>query len=477
MSNNIINAISYEDIRVDGYSIQSIRTLCIKNSINNHSTLKMIGIINNENIEDINNTTKNKEIEIYYNTEKRETLFYGIVTNIEVEVIDEVYTIKIEAKSMTYLMDIQVKSRSFQDTSLSVQSLMKLVMDGYKNSSYLLNIPNEKIGELIVQYEETDWQFLKRIVSKYNQGLLPVANFNYITFIAGAENQYKNLQLSKIQYDMYKDLEEYDYMLQNYLNDANEIDYLTYKIMDYPILNLGDYMDLDNKTLYVYECVYEIKNGILENTYKLRMQSGLRQRKIYNTKIIGSSIQGKIIAVKNDVVQIHLEIDDCKSNDVYWFDFSTMSASSDGSGWYCMPEVGDSIRVYFPTKDEDEAFAVSSVSNYEQGADEAEDRMGNPDNKYLRTANNKEVKLTPDGVFISCDGGQADLALKSDGTLNIVSQNNINITAKNNMKIEAEKSFKMTSGQGIYISCDKNGGIDFDEGGQIKEKGIQVKNN
>ena len=270
----------------------------------------------------------------------------------------------------------------------------------------------------------------------------------------------------------------YKYMLQNHLQDASETDYITYKIQNYEILKLGDNIQLENQAFYVYKGTYEMKNGILENTYKLRIKNGLRQKRIYNTKIIGSSIDGKIISIQGDLVKIHLNID--KSQDIgsaYLFKFSTMSASSDGSGWYCMPEIGDSVKAYFPTKDEDESFAVSAVSEYKQGAGEAEDRMGSPDDKYLRTAQDKQVKLTPAGIFISCDSGQAEMNLTSDGTLNITSQNNINVTAEENIKIEAQKSFLISAKQTINFACDKNAGLDFDEQGQIREKGTKVNNN
>lgn len=42
-----------------------------------------------------------------------------------------------------------------------------------------------------------------------------------------------------------------------------------------------------------------------------------------------------------------------------------MSASQDGSGWYYMSEIGDTVRVYFPTKHTKDAIALSAVSNYE----------------------------------------------------------------------------------------------------------------
>ncbi|WP_297430646.1 phage baseplate assembly protein V [Clostridium sp.] len=473
-----VEAINYEKIRVDGYDLQSIENLKLQTNINEHPVLSLTGILNNEDDKDIDLTTNNKTIEVYYEGNENTTLFYGVVTNIEISVELEVYRIKLEAKGMTHLMDIKLKSRSFQDTSLTTHKLINSIMSEYGKSNYILNIPDEEVKDLLVQFEETDWQFLKRIASKYNQGLFPVMDAKLIQYVMAVPDQAKELKTKSTNYKIYKDLDTYNYMLQNFLKDANEVDYITYEIENHEILRLGDNVKMQGHAFYVYEGIYEIKDGILENTYKLRIKNGLRQERVFNTKIIGSSIGGKIIRVQGDKVKVHLEIDaNQDEGTAYWFDFSTMSASSDGSGWYCMPEIGDNVRVYFPTKDEDEAFAVSAVSNYKQGAGEAEDRMGNPDNKYLRTVHDKQVKLTPDGIFISCDSGQAEMNLTSDGTLSITSQSNINVNAEENIKIDAQKSFLISSKQVISFACDKGGGLDFDQEGQIREKGTKVNNN
>lgn len=476
--NQAVEAINYEKLRVNGYTLESIRNLKIDTKINEHVTLNLTGILKNEEDKDIDLTTDNKTIEVYYEGNRNTTLFYGVVTNIEINVDLKVYTIKLEAKSMSYLMDIKLKSRSFQNIHMTTHDLISFIMQDYRNSNYILNIPNEEVKELLIQYEETDWEILKRIASKYNQGLFPTMDSNIIQYVMGIPEQYKELKSQNTNFEIYKELEEYKYMLQNYLPDANEIDYITYKIQNYEILKLGDNTQLLEQTFYVYEGSYEIKNGILENTYKLRIKNGLRQKRMFNTKVIGSSIDGKIIKVQSDLVKIHLEIDKVQDEGTaYWFNFSTMSASTDGSGWYCMPEIGDRVRAYFPTKDEDETFAVSAVSSYKQSTGEAEDRMGNPDDKYLRTVHDKQVKLTPEGIFINCNSGQAEMNLTNDGTLSITSQNNIIVNAEENIKIEAQKSFLISAKEAISFACDKSGGLDFDKEGQIIERGTKVNNN
>lgn len=477
--NQIVEAINYEKIRVNGYNLEAIKSLKIETNINEHALLKLTGILKNEvKDSDISSTTNNKTIEVCYVENESTTLFYGVVTNIEINAELDVYTLNLEAKSMSYLMDIKLKSKSFQNISMTTHGLIDTIMQEYSDSSYILNIPDEEVKELLIQYEETDWEFLKRIASKYNEGLFPSMDGKVIQFVMAVPEQAKELKGENINYKIYKDLNSYKYMLENYLQDASEADYITYEIENYEILKLGDNIQFQGQAFYIYEGIYEIKDSMLINTYKLRMKNGLRQERIFNTKVIGSSIDGKIIQVQSDLVKVHLEVDEVQdAGTAYWFKFSTMSASGDGSGWYCMPEIGDSVRVYFPTKDEDESFAVSAVSNYQQGAGEAEDRMGNPDDKYLRTAHDKQVKLTPNGIFISCDSGQADMSLTSDGTLSITSQNNININAQQNIKIQAQKSFLVSAKQGVNFACDKGGGLEFEASGEIKEKGTQVNVN
>lgn len=472
-------AINYEKLRINGYDLECIKELKIESEINKHSALYFTGILKNQlKDEDIFNTTSNKTVEVYYDDEKK-TIFYGIVTNIKVDVKEDIYYISVEAKSMTYLMDIKVKSRSFQNKNMTTHSLFNYIMKEYGISEYILDIPDVPIGELLVQYEETDWQFINRIISKYNMVLIIRMYKNHISYVVGLSDDDKKEECIINRKEFYRGLSEYENMKENYLDDAKSADYLTCSVISYDIVNIGNSINILNQKFYVYRAVYEIKDSVLVNDYKLRIKNGLRQKKLFNTKIVGTSIRGKIIDVKNELVKVHLKIDDDYKDkeDVFWFKFSTMSASSDGSGWYYMPEIGDDVRVYFPTKDEDQCFAISAVSGYVQGATEKEDRMGNPDDKYLRNPSDKEVKLTNDGIFISCNSGQGALNFTNDGNLNISSANNINIIADEAINITAANDFKITAENEINICSEKGGIYCITPDGEIIQSGAQLKNN
>ena len=76
--------------------------------------------------------------------------------------------------------------------------------------------------------------------------------------------------------------------------------------------------------------------------------------------MIGASLDSTVTEVRGDVVRVSLRTD-AKSGAGKWFSFSTVYSSPDGSGWYCMPEPGDEIRLYFPTEQEKHGYVISAV--------------------------------------------------------------------------------------------------------------------
>ena len=84
----------------------------------------------------------------------------------------------------------------------------------------------------------------------------------------------------------------------------------------------------------------------MEATYVVKEASGFRCKETFLHDIAGASLRGKVIGVEGEKVQVHLDIDeDQDAGGAYWFPFSTLQSSSDGSGWYYMPENGDCVDV------------------------------------------------------------------------------------------------------------------------------------
>ncbi|MDY8026359.1 hypothetical protein UYY96_27830, partial [Paenibacillus polymyxa] len=161
-------------------------------------------------------------------------------------------------------------------------------------------------------------------------------------------------------------------------------------------------------------------------------------------------------------------------------------ASADNTGWYCMPEDGDSIRIYFPSYKEEEGYAISSVKREPQpstgkssatsghatastssagsksssalsAAAPAPDRMADPAIKTLRTKYGKEIMLAPDQIVISGNG--MSIAINDKTGIDIVSGKNVSISAASdivmssgNIQLSAGKI--ELSGKGNTITLD-----------------------
>ncbi|WP_173682201.1 contractile injection system protein, VgrG/Pvc8 family [Clostridium saccharoperbutylacetonicum] len=473
---------SYNNLRISTYDVKSIEEMYIKNELNDHAVLKLTCIIDDQMKDDyVQKTDERTPIEVFYEKEEAHTsLFNGIIKNIKVITEGYVYKLFIEAKSFDYTMDIQKKKRDFQNINMTTHELIDEVMKAYSKANYDINIPNEPIGEFILQYNETDYEFLKRIVSRYNQCLICAMELQEIHLHLGTPEIPVESKTSIVNYKVSKAIEEYNDIKNNDIADALETDFITYQIRTQEIFNLGENFTFKNKQFYIKSANYTMEGANLENIYELRVKTGLKSKRLYNMNVIGISINGSILEVQRDKVKVKLEISsDIDTSTAYWFPYATVAASPDGGGWYCMPEVGERIRLNCPTKDESRAFVVNAIDSHEgkSGSEAGGDRMSNPDNKSLKTDSGQEVKFTPSGIVIECSGGQASVNLNNDGTVDVVGQNNINIACAQKLSLRAENEITISAQKSVDILCEAGSSLILSEGDEILVSGTRVQNN
>lgn len=473
--------ISYDNLRISTYDVKYIQSMLIENDINDHAILKLTCILDDEMKDSgIQDTDEETPIEVFYEKEESHfSLFNGIVTNVKIDVVNYVYTLFIEAKSCDYKMDIYKKKRDFQNINMTTHELISEVMKSYTGAQYYINIPNEPIGKFILQYNETDYEFLKRIVSRYNQSIISAIEFNNIHLYFGTPEISVVPKTKILNYTISKAIDEYNDVKNNDVPDVLETDFISYKIRTQEILNVGENFNFKNQQFYIKKVIYLIDEGKLENIYELRLKEGLRSKRLYNMNVIGISINGSILEVSRDKVKVQLEISNIDKATAYWFPYATVASSPDGGGWYCMPEVGEKIRLNCPTKDESRAFVVNAIDSHEakSGAEAENDRMSNPDNKSLKTDAGQEVKFTPSGIVIECSGGQASMNLNNDGTIDVVGQKNINIACAQKLSLRAENEMTISAAQSVDILCEAGSSVILTDGDEILVSGTRVQNN
>ncbi|AGF57428.1 hypothetical protein B0P06_004273 [Clostridium saccharoperbutylacetonicum] len=463
-----IEPIDYRQIGISTFELEYIKSFKVEASINNHSSLDLVGILPVDKKDDDIHTSNNTPIEVYATTEEgKKTIFIGIITEIKVKKFAEYYELHIKAKSYTYLMDIRKKQRSFQNINFDINNLIGLIIKPYYKKAYNCYVDDEPLNRLWVQYNETDWEFIKRIASYYNAGIYANNTLEGVHFFVDTpELQRKNLEIN--EYIATKLIEDYDSIRENDLPNASEVNYITYKVKSYELLELGDNISFKNLQFYVSEFVYEIKDNesILENTYVIRLKGGLKQKRLYGENLAGVSLEGSVLAVTGDKIKVKLDIDqEQDSSTAYWFKYSTLAASSDGSGWYFMPEINDRVRVYFPANDEKDAFAISCIQQIK----------GDPEVKYISTIYGKKVIFSKDSVTITANDN-ATIVLGKGGGISI-SGGSISVNASEAINLRAENSIVISGKDNVDISCDKGGKVTLDSGGNIVLNGTKVKIN
>lgn len=442
------------DILVSPYKFQKITKLKLVRELNEHAKLFISGIIDEENVDKyVETADEQSSISIRVKDDKSDvtSIFQGLVTNIKINVDKDVRTLEIEALSRTFLMDLKTKDRTFQNENFSYGDILGILNKSYSSLQMMDNITNgKKIDKLIVQYKETDWGFIKRLASHFNVPVVPECQLDDTKYSLGVSGACKTYDIYNYNYSVKKGLQEYKLHSENDVNGLDDLNLISYEVTTSKIMYLYNLVNFKGRKLYIYKSEMELINGVISNKYILRDDKGIKVRRIYNNKLIGISLKGNILDTKNDRVKINLDIDGKQNKgEARWFSYSTVYSSPDGSGWYCMPEVGDAIRLYFPDNEDKNAYAISSTNLKSSNSEKRSD----PSVKSIGTKYGKEVVMKPGAVEIIGNGNLL-MRLTDDGGVEIKSNKKIILDAKQDIEITG----------GTKVSIEGNNGVDLTQG-------------
>lgn len=461
-----------EQIVVDGISIMQLDKLEIHCTPGGHGRCRLSGYVAADSGEAvIYSMRENLPLKV---SAGGSTIFCGLVTYAKVSGMGDTYYVEAEGKTRSILMDQEQRSRSFQDVNMTYKQLAKAVMSKYPEAEVSYSIPDVPIKEIAVQYRETDWQFLKRMLSMLHAPLACNPAGEVIQLYAGVpEIPHKNWGYEIIGFR--KEMGEFQYWKQSGIKAVDDC-FQVAELQTDCMAELFESLEVFGQRLSVRSISGKLEKGVFGCRCELQKAEGILARTEYPMHLVGSALKGKVIAASGSRIKVHLQIDDGNSQpDVHWFPFSTLSASQDGSGWYYMPEQGDQVRIYFPTKHTKDAIAVSAVSSYDGKADSVPDRMGSPSTKYLRNPSGQELKMGEDGVTISCSGGSASVTMGNNGDVLIYAEDTLLVQASNNVELCAETEIALSAAQAAVVSCAKGGCLQMQKEGKLLVQGTEVK--
>lgn len=348
-------------------------------------------------------------------------IFKGIILDADIEKIDGTCILTLSLITGSYLMDQVKHIRSFQDEGTIYDTVLGTITEKYSESRYIMTVgEGSTIPGFLLQYNETDWRFARRLASHFGTDIFTDSASGGMKIHFGEPKVAFNTEVSTNEYSVVK-------------NCDGSCGYLV-KLRE--IFNIGDWLRFNGVALWIAEVRTELIGNELYHTYYLINKNGMHIDKRYNEKCTGASLIGKIANVEKDKVQIELEKDENRNKaGKRWFSYATPYSTPDGTGWYCMPEIGDKIRLRIPDEDENSAYVASSV--HMESTDGSERK--NPDYKSIMNKQGKEILLTPKSLIMTNNAGMSIEVLDDEG-IKIISNKNITIQADDSVEITSTNS-------------------------------------
>lgn len=170
--------------------LNTIEKLEISIRPNEHGKAKINLLANKEIIKTVNRVNCNQVVKIL-NIDK--VIFCGFIQNINYSYEGIIVHLDIDLASMSKELDNTYKKRSFQNRNKSIGEIMKSV-----NSSCQVNVyaEDKSLTKPIYQFQETDWQFMRRLASKLETCVYPDVRCEQDTVNIGMKNDMEPLVLA-----------------------------------------------------------------------------------------------------------------------------------------------------------------------------------------------------------------------------------------------------------------------------------------
>ena len=453
-------------LAIKPFEIISILDYMGTQEVNEHGYVKVRGVIRAEKKDEyIKRASEETWVQVltYNDKDEESILFYGVVTELNIQSRGEGCVMELELFSGTKLMDYKKHLRSFQREGYTYKELTEICNEDYSQSGVILTEgKGASLSGFMLQYEETDWEFLRRSASHLNTVLVPSCKVKGVKYFFGLPEKKVNIDFSKEDYTVRRNSVDFDRRLTGN-GSLKEVSYFV-ESRDY--CELGSQVSFCGQSLYVFKIETIWKGSELYHRYDLRTRNGMKVSRTYHEEMIGLSLMGTVEKVKDERVRLSIQEDENQQSGKRWFSFSTVYSSPDGAGWYCMPEPGDRVRLYLPTSDEADAYAASGYHENEGDGIRTE-----PDNKIWRNKEGKEIRMTPEQILITNNSGlsvelsdQKGIRIISDSTVSIHASDGININSSNSsVELAASNSIVLKQGETVMRMAD---GISF-EGGKI----------
>lgn len=438
--------ITYEQLRVDcRFTFTTIFNCRIHAKYGEHTRAEITGTVNSNDAKAILPGISEEKLEIFSRKSNNveEILFLGIIEYAELKEEGQYAVLSVKAVSYTWKMDIERKSRSFQNIAETYGDVARKIVQEY-GADMIWNVPDKPLQYPLVQYNESDYAFLKRILSHLGEDITPIDSQAKIRFYAGMS---QGSNLGEI------DLNEFKYSL--ILRPGSRKETQTsdkwqtgYRIENMDFAKVGDMMSIQGSTYYVMEVSAEFVQNVLSCTCMVFPRQCFQVEHIPADTLKSLVLTGKVLETRQEMVKLHLDIDEEQtSEEAYEFPWKPIT----GNLLYCMPEKGTKAAIYFDKNEEDNISVIYSIrENGEECAD-----LVDYNNRYFTTDHQKRLYLKPSEMgLLNMENQNAEISMKDGMGLDMKTSHKLSILAEGQVELKGNNVTLMTPIEGTLVRKD-----------------------
>lgn len=402
-----------------------LKELSIRERIGAHTVVEVVADIEPGSVNVASLQAAGQPLKITaYQTDRKILLFYGVIGQLFIEQEAAYEKIRIKAYSLSWLLDLEKKSRSFQGET-SIAGLIRKISK--EQSFSLLDAAQDKATEApFIQYKETDWEFMKRLSTHLGVMLYAANDYEGQGLYVGLQEQATHLKAEPL-YEKWC-MNEERLKLVNF--DIKKAVY--YEILTGQVFHIGQGIGYRNGIAWPFSVDIVLRDGVLHCVSKLAGKEYHIPDIAYNPHVKGVSLTGRVLKREAELIKVHLDIDgEQEIGSAYYYPWMP----EHGNMVYCMPEEGNVIRLAISGIDERGAIGIDCIRTNGSSCGETQTSQ----NRWFSTAHDKKMTLQPSMMELTGKEAGSKISLMDGTGESMISDGNIVIQAGGTVVIQAAK--------------------------------------
>ncbi len=411
-------------------------------------------------------------------------VFCGICTGFRILSENEYMEAELTASTASIQTDREPRTYTFQGTGKTLESVFSQGIGRNALTAFEPGAGSLVISEMLSQENETDWIFDRRIANQYGKQLFVDSK------TSGCQIHVGNMPFREkdpgiiLHESVRRDVDKVRALQGNNSPGASVFEYEnTVLVVSDLTIGAGYAIQWQGRTQTVVKSIITCRQGLLRNEITLANEEGLSPsaEQTLSTESISSILTGTVLEVEGNNVKVDFG---SKGDDPRWIPY----AHAVSNYFYTMPDVGDTVFVYYETGDSDKILCLGS-RHVNESPDFAryQDKMLTADNRMVKFGDKSLELVGNRDEYDGAGGDQAKIIFNDELGIEIQSTNEICIQATDGGKIsiqsvrqdfEGMDTLRQTFEQMFGSGNDKyvaDGGADmgFDALGLIQSRNLE----